>query len=256
MSGASSNPKRLQPASLPTQWNWFEALCIGALAIIGVDILLGILLSVLVETLKTAGFSGLAQGLSTNSIGLNFAFYTLSRLLGFGLIWWFLKRRGMSLSQFGFRKFSIKKAIWLIVVAGLAVLGAAIAVFVVVSIFFPAVNLDQAQELVFTQATTPLELILSFIALIIIAPVVEESVFRGLLLPGFARNFGLAAAVVISAVLFGAIHWQLNVGIITAIMGVLLGWIYLKSQSLWPAIMFHSLKNLVAFILIFSSLLK
>jgi membrane protease YdiL (CAAX protease family) len=48
------------------------------------------------------------------------------------------------------------------------------------------------------------------------------------------------------------LHFQLNVIIFTSIFGIILSYIYYKSQSLWPCYITHVLKNLIAVIFIYA----
>lgn len=251
MSNASSSLAAVKPRKRSTPWNWFESVCVGLLAIIGADLVVGLIVALLGAVFKTnTDVAWLGSFLRSESITSTFVLYALSRLLGFGIITAFIHRRGVSLRQFGFKRFKFFRALGLIILASIALLVATIVVFLVVKQTLPTVDLEQTQDIVFTGAGTPAETLLAFLALVVIAPVVEESVFRGLMLPVFTARFGIIAATLITSTLFGIIHWQLNVGIVTGIMGLLLAWLYYKTRSLWPAIMFHSLKNLVAFLLL------
>lgn len=252
MSVASSKAVHKKTPIYPP-WNWFEALCVAILALMGVDTLLGLLIGSLGATLKHTPFdiSSLVNLLESGSIAVNFAFYSLSRVIGLGLIYILLRRRRVSLKAFGFRKFSPLSALISIGLAiGLMILGTII-VFALVSLIYPTVDLDQSQDIVFKNAAGPGQIMLAFIALVVVAPLAEETIFRGLLLPAFAKRIGFIAAAVVTSIMFGAVHGQLNVAIVTFILGLLLAWVYKRTDSLWPAIMLHSLKNLIAFALIF-----
>lgn len=234
-------------------WKWWEAIAIGALALIGADIFVnlsfGILAGIIAEVLgKTAELERL---FNSEPILLNFVLFAAARGLGFWLIWAFLKRRNFSLKNFGFKRFKFKTNLLRLIGASLLLIGLTTAVFYLVSQILPQVNLEQEQEVVFTAASGTPQLIMAFLALVVIAPLVEEMIFRGLMLPPLIKRFGLTFGIFFSSLLFAAIHLQINVAIVTFIMGWILAWLYLKSRSLVPAIIFHSLKNLVAFGLIF-----
>lgn len=85
-----------------------------------------------------------------------------------------------------------------------------------------------------------------FIAAGILAPVFEELIFRGIILDGLLQRYKPGTAIFISSVLFGAIH--LNVWQFTGagVDGLLYGWMYVHSRSLWPSIMLHAAKNISA----------
>ena len=79
--------------------------------------------------------------------------------------------------------------------------------------------------------------------ILLVAPVTEEILFRGIIVRGFEKNYTRRTAVVVSAVLFGLAHlnpWQL---LPAAIGGLLLAWVYLETKSLWPCIYAHAFYN-------------
>ncbi len=73
----------------------------------------------------------------------------------------------------------------------------------------------------------------------------EEWLFRGVILRRLVRPLGAIAALVISAALFAAVHgWR---GIPTRfIVGLILGILYLRTQSLWACITAHTVHNAIA----------
>jgi membrane protease YdiL (CAAX protease family) len=83
----------------------------------------------------------------------------------------------------------------------------------------------------------------SVIAILAVAPIAEELLFRGVILTGFLRRYGAVRAVVYSAILFAVIH--LNPCQIGAafIGGLFLGWLYVRAGSLWPCIAMHAIYN-------------
>ncbi|HEX2954430.1 MAG TPA: type II CAAX endopeptidase family protein [Bacillota bacterium] len=82
------------------------------------------------------------------------------------------------------------------------------------------------------------------LTVIIIAPLTEETLFRGLILQGFQRQYASPKiAIILSALLFGAIHlnWQQAPG--AAILGLLLGWVIVKTGSILPCLFIHGVSN-------------
>jgi hypothetical protein len=89
----------------------------------------------------------------------------------------------------------------------------------------------------------------SFAKLVIIAPIVEEVLFRGIIMHGLMRNYKSWLAILLSGILFSAFHlnpWQMSY---TFFLGILLGWLVVRTRSLPLAILVHSLNN---FIVLFS----
>lgn len=80
----------------------------------------------------------------------------------------------------------------------------------------------------------------------VVGPVAEEIFFRGFVLTGLLRRFGVARALLLSSLLFGAFHIDPGAILLTFMLGLVLGWVYLKTGSIWPAIFAHSLHNAVA----------
>lgn len=118
------------------------------------------------------------------------------------------------------------------------------------SALLPAELINQKQELGFTPGGTPLELSLIFVALVLVTPFAEEALFRGFLLRGF-RRFGPVLASAVVSLLFAAAHFQINIGIDVFVLSLVLCYIRLKTDSLWPAVLVHSLKNFIAFYVLF-----
>ena len=83
----------------------------------------------------------------------------------------------------------------------------------------------------------------SFIALVVVAPLTEELLVRGLILRGFLGHYSVRKAVVASAILFGLLHfnpWQLIGG---TVFGTLFAWWFVQTRSLLPCLFGHALVN-------------
>lgn len=79
-----------------------------------------------------------------------------------------------------------------------------------------------------------------------IAPVAEEILFRGIVMPVLARHTGTAWALVASAAVFAALHMNLAAAAPLFVLGLVLGLAYLYSGSLTVPIALHSVFNGVA----------
>ena len=102
---------------------------------------------------------------------------------------------------------------------------------------------EPARELT-GQAKGAAFLVLS-VVLIVGAPIVEELFFRGLLMRGCQRRWGAKGAVVVSACVFGATHFQLLQFFGLAAFGAVLAWLALRYDRLGPAIWAHAAFNAV-----------
>ena len=87
---------------------------------------------------------------------------------------------------------------------------------------------------------------LSFISLVIIAPIIEEVAFRGMLLHRWSQKWGLMKAMLFSSLVFGIIHPD-PVG--AFVFGIGMCIIYLRTQSLYVPILCHAANNLLAWLI-------
>lgn len=78
---------------------------------------------------------------------------------------------------------------------------------------------------------------------IVIAPMIEEILFRGFLQPALKKLFGGRYAIVVTASLFAAVHMDIFAFLQIFILGILLGYLYEKTQTLVASIFVHILHN-------------
>jgi hypothetical protein len=83
----------------------------------------------------------------------------------------------------------------------------------------------------------------NFLVVALVAPVVEETTYRGVGYAGMRERFGVAAAVVSTAVLFGAAHGLVLAFPILAAFGLVLGLVRERTRSLYPAMILHGVFN-------------
>jgi membrane protease YdiL (CAAX protease family) len=77
----------------------------------------------------------------------------------------------------------------------------------------------------------------------VMAPLLEELLFRGVILRGFLRRYDPVTAVVHSAALFGLAHLNVHQFFVAFPLGLIAGWLLLRTGSLWPGILLHALLN-------------
>ena len=88
----------------------------------------------------------------------------------------------------------------------------------------------------------------SILSVVVCAPLFEEMLFRGLVFESCRERFGGGGAVLISALLFGLIH-VVPVQVINAfVVGIILGFIYLRTRSLANVILLHAVNNALAYL--------
>lgn len=77
----------------------------------------------------------------------------------------------------------------------------------------------------------------------VLAPVLEEMLFRGVILRSFLRRYPRGVAITHSAGLFGLAHWNVYQFVGAMGFGLLAGWLYERTRSLWPCIALHAAYN-------------
>ena len=88
----------------------------------------------------------------------------------------------------------------------------------------------------------------NFLVIAVVAPMVEELLFRGI---GFhlLGRFGTIAAILGTGLAFGLYHGLVNALPVLALFGVALGWLRARTNSVYPGMLVHAAFNSVALIL-------
>jgi ABC-2 type transport system permease protein/sodium transport system permease protein len=108
-------------------------------------------------------------------------------------------------------------------------------------------KLDAVERLLVQWRATPLPWIV--LTMGVVPGVCEELFFRGFLFSGVRRHFGDIRTVGFTALAFGFFHVVLAGGaaperiVPSTLMGLLLGWVALRADSIWPAILLHVTHN-------------
>lgn len=84
-----------------------------------------------------------------------------------------------------------------------------------------------------------------FLAVTLLAPIVEELTYRGL---GFSllAPYGVVLAIVVTGLLFGLTHGLLIGLPVLAFFGIVVGWLRAKTDSVYPGMLLHATFNAVA----------
>ena len=89
----------------------------------------------------------------------------------------------------------------------------------------------------------PHQLMLSLLLLAVLAPFVEELIFRGLLYGWIAGRWGGLPAWIVSSIAFAAAHYEPAHAILVLPLGVLFGWLRRRTDSLLPSLVAHVINN-------------
>lgn len=103
-------------------------------------------------------------------------------------------------------------------------------------------------------------LALLFLFAVGVAPVVEELLFRGLLYRWLAKHLGVGSGILISSLIFGAVHLEfsddtIHLGAIgpVSILGAVSAWLLHRNGNLWACVGLHATFNLGQLMLLFSA---
>lgn len=118
----------------------------------------------------------------------------------------------------------------------------------------PGFNVDEEQSVGFEQLNGQVEYVMAFLALVVLAPVVEEAIFRGFLFGRLRKNMNFWWTALLVSLVFGAIHLQLNVGVDVFALSLILCYVREKTGSIWAGVGIHMVKNSLAFAILFLQL--
>ena len=111
------------------------------------------------------------------------------------------------------------------------------------NIFVQWLGLDDNMEVLFGDIAHN---ILGVITISLIAPLLEEVLFRGAIQGYMMRRYNPWTAIVCAALIFGVTHMNPVQIVYAALIGVIFGWIYYRTGSLLSVIVGHVLNNSMA----------
>jgi membrane protease YdiL (CAAX protease family) len=93
------------------------------------------------------------------------------------------------------------------------------------------------------QTQDPWVLAIFALVIVVLAPLYEETIFRGFLLPSLTRRLPLGGAILVSSGVFALAHLSVADVLPLLVLGMLLGFIYTREGGLWAPILLHGLWN-------------
>lgn len=233
------------PDHLRVPWKIRQALAVFGLGWIGMPIIVFFGLAALASTVPLAHSA--LQGLDNNTIDANFGLVIVDALAAFALMAHYLKRYGAHWRQVGWRPFNVWRTLLLLAAVFAAFIILVGVTFSVVAWLVPSFNANQAQTNSFTGSAAATHPSIAFWALVILPPIIEETVFRGFIFPAIASRWGLVAGTILTSLLFGIAHLQANVSLYTFILSLLLCYMYYKLRSIFPGMALHMINNYLAY---------
>ena len=175
-------------------------------------------------------------------------YINLLQALIFALIIYLYRRKDIHF--FSFKKLPLREALW-IVAASVGLVGISTVLEVVIDRIWPSFNTanQMSLEAIFSQSSV----ITMFISIVILAPIVEEVMFRGVFMKVLFKKYP-ALGFVICATLFTLVHSPTDFlsFLVYFVMALGLGFIYWRTERIEASIFAHMLNNLLGFIMIVS----
>jgi hypothetical protein len=194
-----------------------------------------------------------------NSVGAQFVYILVAEAVTVGAIYVFLR-----LYKQGFASIGLKRPRWIDPLYGLAALPLYFVLYLssvaVVSHFVPSLNVNEQQQIGFNSVHGAVQLGMAFISLVILPPLAEEIMVRGLLYSSLKKALPTIYAVLATSAIFAAAHLPEGgaagplyiAALDTFVLSLVLIYLREKTGSLWASITLHALKNGVAFTALFA----
>ena len=90
---------------------------------------------------------------------------------------------------------------------------------------------------------------MAVIAAVVLAPISEECIMRGMIFRNLQKYFSVPAAIIIQAIMFGIFHMNWVQGLYVLPIGAALGFVAAKSKSVFPCICMHMFYNFMSVVL-------
>ena len=100
------------------------------------------------------------------------------------------------------------------------------------------------EQAILSEEVAPGLNILTVLLAVIIAPLMEEIVFRGLIFQRLAIRHGLTTAIVTSSLIFGLLHFESFLG--AGVFGVFMCLLFYHTKNLWVPVVVHVINNALA----------
>lgn len=147
-------------------------------------------------------------------------------------------------------KVSIKKDFWKMIVIGFGVFSLG---NIIVSILLYSLkdlpSITRTLETLDEVSNLSSGFFLTFIVIVILPPITEELIFRGILFEEIIRLFDCKFAIFSTALLFGIYHFNILQGVNTFVMALILAIVYYYRKNILDSILIHMVNNFLALIL-------
>jgi hypothetical protein len=232
---------------------------IGIMFAIAIVIGIGMILLVGVNDLKTLADQNLtstelikqivsnieAKGRLNSTLAILFILMTLGEgAIPLGAWLFSIRKYRCKWGSLGFRKFDVKKGLLL----AIAIVGIGIAISYGYGALLQRLGYDTSADPSYPFNVNGIGITFLAIIAVLVAPIAEETFFRGFMFAGIRKRIGFAWAAIISAAIFAIAHLSTESLVPIFLLGLMLAWLYHKTKSIWPCIIVHAAYNSIGVI--------
>lgn len=193
-----------------------------------------------------------------NSFIAQVAIFPLSAAFMLLPLYYFLKRFKDGFRSIGLRRPTSSDFLWSLGFLPVYIFAFAI-ILAIVKALVPSLDVNQAQDLGLNGSYNSIQLIVVGVSLVILAPITEEIIFRGMIYSSFKKALPVIIAAILTSILFASGHLLESgdssllyiAGIDTFVLSLILVYLREKTGGLWASIGLHALKNGIAFVSVF-----
>jgi membrane protease YdiL (CAAX protease family) len=146
-----------------------------------------------------------------------------------------------ALRRLGFRSFHVSNSAKWITIGIVSYLAFSIAYSVLI-------GTPEQDDIAGDFGPIPLQILL----IAVVAPIAEETCFRGMLFGGIRTRMPMWSAALAAGIIFGVLHYSTGWSAVPSLIvfGAILSIVYEKTDSIWPSIILHALNNSVALVVL------
>lgn len=166
---------------------------------------------------------------------------TMAVILLLGVYFIALRPQKLSWSEVGLKRFAAKDWKLIIIYSFIIMVGATIIVFLT---SFIGNSWENDKTDAMQQDVTFITVLIAFISAAIISPIYEEVFYRGFLYRWFRTRVGFIGAILLSSTIFTIVHIPTyNAMPVNFFSAIIFALAYERTNSVWPAVIIHSLTN-------------
>lgn len=124
-------------------------------------------------------------------------------------------------------------------------------IFTAIFSFFPWFDAVETQKIGYSTLVVGMDRVITFVILVIVAPIAEEIFFRGWLYGKLRKKTNMIVAIILASLTFAIAHLQWNVGVTVFAMSIILCLLREFTGTIYSGIILHMIKNGVAFYLLY-----